>query len=71
MVGSAENLTHKEGGLLGIGSKTIHDGYKIAVDSQCGECVSVIAPGVNIYSTIKNSYGVMSGTLWRVRMCQV
>ena len=40
----------------------IHDGYKIAVDSQCGECVSVIAPGVNIYSTIKNSYGVMSGT---------
>ena len=62
MVGSAENLTHKEGGLLGIGSKTIHDGYKIAVDSQCGECVSVIAPGVNIYSTIKNSYGVMSGT---------
>ncbi len=63
MVGAAQNLgTHKEGGFLGIGARKVHDGYAVARSSQCGERVDVIAPGVNIYSTIKNGYGEMSGT---------
>ena len=63
MVGAAENLgTHREGGFLGIGGKKVHNGYTITAFSQCGKQVDVIAPGVDIYSTIKNGYGKMSGT---------
>ena len=63
IVGAAENLgTHKEGGFFGIGGAKIHDGYTVAAFSQCGERVDVIAPGVDVYSTIKNGYGKMSGT---------
>lgn len=63
IVGAAENLgTHKEGGFLGIGGTKIHDGYTIAAFSQCGERVDIIAPGVAIYSTIKNGYGEIDGT---------
>lgn len=63
IVGAAENLgTHKEGGFFGIGGTKIHDGYTVAAFSQCGKRVDVIAPGVDIYSTIKNGYGKMSGT---------
>lgn len=63
IVGAAENLgTHKEGGFFGIGGTKIHDGYTVAAFSQCGKRVNVIAPGVDIYSTIKNGYGKMSGT---------
>ena len=63
IVGAAENLgTHKEGGFFGIGGTKIHDGYTVAAFSQCGERVDVIAPGVDVYSTIKNGYGKMSGT---------
>lgn len=40
----------------------MHDGYTIAAFSQCGERVDVIAPGVDIHSTVKNGYGKMSGT---------
>lgn len=63
IVGAAENLgTHKEGGFFGIGGTKVHDGYTIAAFSQCGERVDVIAPGVDIHSTVKNGYGKMSGT---------
>lgn len=63
VVGSAENMgTHKEGGFFGIGGTKVHNGYKIAATSQCGERVDLIAPGVNIWSTIRNKYGLKSGT---------
>ena len=63
MVGAAQNLgTHKEGGFLGIGARKVHDGYAVARFSQCGERVDVIAPGVDIYSTVKNGYNGKQGT---------
>lgn len=63
MVGAAQNSgTHNEGGFFGIGGTKVHDGYTVAPFSQCGEIVDVIAPGVDIYSTVKNGYGKMSGT---------
>ena len=63
IVGSAENLgSHYEGGFLWFGRTKIHDGYKIADFSQCGERVDILAPGVSIHSTIPNGYGRMSGT---------
>ena len=64
MVGAAKNLgTHTEGGFLGIiGKKKVHNGYAVAAFSQCGEGVDVIAPGVDIYSTVKNGYDKDSGT---------
>lgn len=67
IVGAAENLgTHREGGFLGIiGGKKVHDGYKIAAFSQCGKRVDVIAPGVDIWSTIKGGY---QGGWWGTSM---
>lgn len=63
MVGAAQNLgTHKEGGFLGIGARKVHNGYAVARFSQCGERVDVIAPGVDIYSTVKNGYNGKRGT---------
>lgn len=63
IVGAVKNLgSHKEGGFLGIGATTVHDGYEIATFSQCGESVDVLAPGVDIYSTIKNGYDYSTGT---------
>lgn len=63
IVGAAENLgTHREGGFLGIGGTKIHDGYRVAADSQCGQCVDIIAPGTDIYSTVKSGYEERSGT---------
>lgn len=63
VVGAVKNLgTHKEGGFLWFGRTTVHDGYEIAAFSQCGSRVDVLAPGVDIYSTIKNGYQKMSGT---------
>ena len=63
MVGAAKNLgTHKEGGFLFFGRKTVHSGYDIAEFSQCGSTVDVIAPGVNIQSTVKD--GFYSGPTW-------
>lgn len=63
MVGAAENLgTHNEGGFFGIGGQEVHDGYQIAAFSQCGKRVDVIAPGVDIYSTVKNGYSNKKGT---------
>lgn len=63
MVGAAENLgTHNEGGFFGIGGQKVHDGYQIAAFSQCGKRVDVIAPGVDIYSTVKNGYSNKEGT---------
>ena len=63
MVGAAQNLgTHKEGGFFGIGGTEVHDGYKVAPFSQCGKVVDVIAPGVDIYSTIRNGYKKYDGT---------
>ena len=63
IVGAVENQgSHKEGGFLWFGRKTVHDGYKIASFSQCGEAVDVLAPGVDIYSSIQNGYENMSGT---------
>ena len=60
----AENLgTHREGGFLGIGDTKIHDGYRVAADSQCGQCVDIIAPGTDIYSTVKSGYEERSGTI--------
>ena len=42
IVGSAENLgSHYEGGFLWFGRTKIHDGYKIADFSQCGERVDI------------------------------
>lgn len=63
VVGAVESLgTHKEGGFLWFGRKTVHDGYSIASFSQCGDRVDVLAPGVDIYSCVKNGYSNMSGT---------
>lgn len=63
VVGSAKNNgSHKEGDFLGIGGTKVHDGYSIAKFSQCGKRVDVLAPGVEIYSAIKNGYQKMSGT---------
>ena len=63
IVGAVENLGfHYEGGFLWFGRTKIHDGYKIADFSQCGERVDILAPGVGIQSTIRNGYGPMSGT---------
>lgn len=63
VVGAAESLgTHKEGGFLWFGRKTVHNGYSIASFSQCGDRVDVLAPGVDIYSCVKNGYSNMSGT---------
>ena len=63
IVGAAENLgTHREGGFLGIGGTKIHDGYRVAAYSQCGSCVDIIAPGTDIYSTVKSGYKEWSGT---------
>ena len=63
MVGADENLgTHNEGGFFGIGGQEVHDGYQIAAFSQCGNRVDVIAPGVDIYSTVKNGYSSFAGT---------
>lgn len=63
MVGAIESKgTHKEGGFLGGGQKKVHNGYKIAAFSQCGETVDVLAPGVGIQSTVKNGYQSMGGT---------
>ena len=56
VVGAVQNLgTHKEGG-------TVHDGYEIAAFSQCGKRVDVLAPGVDIYSTVKEGYEEKNGT---------
>ncbi len=63
VVGAAESLgTRKEGGFLWFGRKTVHNGYSIASFSQCGNRVDVLAPGVDIYSCVKNGYSSMSGT---------
>ncbi len=66
MIGEIENLIHTEDkywGLLGyFGKKTVHDGFKINNASMCGERVDILAPGEDIYSTIRNGYGPMSGT---------
>ena len=63
MVGAAQNLgTVKVDGIAGFFGKRSHKGYEIADFSQCGECVDVVAPGVQIYSTVKNGYGEKSGT---------
>lgn len=63
IVGAAENLgTHRDGGVLGIGGTKIHDGYRVAAYSQCGPCVDIIAPGTDIYSTVKSGYKELSGT---------
>lgn len=63
MVGAAQNLgTAKVEGIAGFFGKRSHKGYKIADSSQCGERVDVIAPGEQIYSTVKNGYDEMSGT---------
>lgn len=63
IVGAVENLGfHYEGGFLWFGRTKVHNGYKIADSSQCGERVDVLAPGVDIQSTIRNGYGLMSGT---------
>lgn len=63
IVGAARNLgTHKEGGFLGIGAQKVHAGYSVAGFSQCGDRVDVIAPGVDVYSTVKNGYAKMQGT---------
>ena len=62
IVGAAENLgVHREG-FLGLFGEKVHNGYTIAQYSQGGKRVDVIAPGVNIYSTIKNGYGYNGGT---------
>lgn len=63
IVGAVENLgVHYEGGFLWFGRTKVHDGYKIADFSQCGERVDVLAPGVAIQSTVRNGYGTMKGT---------
>lgn len=63
VVGSVQNNgTHKENTFLGFGGNEVHDGYTLVKGSQCGDRVDVVAPGEDIYSTIKNGYGSMSGT---------
>lgn len=62
IVGAAENAGYHREGFLGIFGKKVHDGYKIADFSQYGGRVDIIAPGVDIYSTISGGYGMMSGT---------
>ena len=61
IVGSVENLGTKRQ-VAGIIGKKKHKGYRIAELSQCGARVDVVAPGEDIYSTIKNKYGLKSGT---------
>lgn len=63
VVGAIKNNgTHVENKFLWFGKKVVSDGYSIAEFSQCGDAVDVLAPGVDIYSTVKNSYQNMSGT---------
>lgn len=58
VVGSVENLgSHKVGDFFGIGGSEVHDGYALAAHSQCGERVDVLAPGVEIYSTVGRGQG--------------
>ena len=62
MVGSVQNLGTVRNGFAGIFGNKIHKGYKLADSSQCGERVDVVAPGVQIYSTVKNGYEEDGGT---------
>ena len=70
VVGAVGTLgTHKEGGFLFFGRKTVQDGYQITSYSQCGSRVDVLAPGGDgdgsgkaIHSTVHNGYGYMCGT---------
>ena len=63
VVGAVENLgTNYEGGFLWFGRDKVHNGYKLALYSQCGERVDVLAPGTNIQSTVRGGYAVESGT---------
>ena len=59
MVGAAENLGVQKEGFWG---KKEHKGYKIADFSQCGKQVDILAPGVDICSTVKKGYASMEGT---------
>ena len=55
VVGSVQNNGVKNvGGLFGIGSHEEHQGFSVANSSQCGNRVDVVAPGVDIYSTVSN-----------------
>lgn len=63
MVGAVQNSgTERAGGIAGFFGKKEHKGFQIADFSQCGETVNVIAPGVDIYSTVKDGYAELSGT---------
>ncbi len=63
VVGAAKSLgTHNEGGFLWFGRETVHNGFAIAEFSQCGDRVDVLAPGVDIYSCVKNGYSSKPGT---------
>lgn len=63
IVGAVENLgTHREGGILGIGGKTVHNGYKVTNFSQRGKSVDIVAPGKEIESTVRGGYLEDEGT---------
>lgn len=62
IVGSVQNLGTQKDRFAGIFRNKIHKGYELADLSQCGERVDVVAPGEQIYSTVKNGYDEMSGT---------
>lgn len=63
VVGAVENTgSHKEGGFLWFGGTEVHDGYAVTSYSQCGSRVDVVAPGEDIYSTVKTGYGKKGGT---------
>ena len=63
VVGAVENVgTSYEGGFLWFGRKKVHNGYKLAPYSLCGERVDVLAPGTNIQSTVPGGYAVDLGT---------
>lgn len=51
-----------------IGKKKVHNGYAVAAFSQCGEGVDVIAPGVDIYSTVKTDMTKIVVLLWQHHM---
>lgn len=63
VVGAVENTgSHKEGGFLWFGGTEVHDGYAVTAYSECGSRVDVVAPGEDIYSTVKTGYGKKGGT---------
>lgn len=62
VVGAVKNKETAVEGNLGRLQGKEHAGYEVAYFSQCGKRVDVVAPGVDIYSSVKGGYGKLDGT---------